>query len=129
MNMPLSYILNQQIEKNGKNLLDSINAAKKRSSSNIHSEGKKRKKKPTRPQSTHFLNHPVSSNEATKVALKKKFHAELMKNNFQKEGNNLIVYEHQMHRHNKSLNNENMAVIPNLDSDLNQAQIVLQNQS
>ena len=49
--------INQQIEENGKNLLDSINKAKKDNSQLFNQSNKKRRKnKQSRPQSSHYVN-------------------------------------------------------------------------
>ena len=139
INLPQSYILgqinqnwieniNQQIEENGKSLLDSINKAKKKNSSNMMPANRKNrtKNRPARPQSTHYVNIPNPHSKIDSFHPNHRIHSELMK---AKPGNtpeNLMMFDPSINRHNKSCNQDSLAVKPHKDEpDLTHSQIAL----
>jgi len=96
--------INQQIEQNGKNLLDSINKVKQKNSSNSNSATRKtRKNKKNRPQSSHYVNvpHPATSNEAFKAMMNKKGNNEIVGKNIH-ELENVFKIDPNAAQHNRS---------------------------
>lgn len=137
--MPQAYLLNhvnqnwidsinQQIEENGKSLLESINRAKKKNAQNISTLTKKRKSKQDRPQSTNYTNIVPAQNtsDAFRSILNKRFGSEYIgvKNGIDQE--NIALLDVQGSHHNKSLNYENFGIRrKEMDPDLTEAQITL----
>lgn len=67
---------------------------------------KRRKSKQARPQSSNYINIPLpqSANDAFKNILNKKIHNEFLMNKNLKDSDDMIMYDTQKHKHNKSLN-------------------------
>lgn len=103
--------INQQIEENGKSMLESINKAKKKNANNMSSINKKsRKSKQGRPQSSHYFNvpQPQNSMEKFKNVLNKRFGSDFVggKQGFAYEG--AMKVNHIPQNHNKSYNYEQL---------------------
>lgn len=120
MSIPHSYLfgqigqnwidnINHQIEKNGKDLLESINKVKQKNAANMQEMNKKRRKsKQSRPQSTNFVNiqHPQNANEAFKSILQNKLNTEFMVGKDFNDSENLITFDQHLPQHNLSYNPE-----------------------
>jgi hypothetical protein len=117
MGMPQGYILNQigqnwieninqQIEYNGKGLLDSISKVKAKNAQNISAMNRKRRKsKQNRPQSTNYTNtgFPSTSSDTFKAILNQKVNNEFFANNKNiKELENIMMFDGNPSHHNKS---------------------------
>lgn len=99
--------INQQIEHNGKGLLDSISKVKAKNAQNLEAMNRKRRKsKQNRPQSTNYMytGFPSTSNDTFKAILNQKVNKEFLANKNIQELENIMIFDGNSSHHNKSWN-------------------------